>query len=148
MTEHRPSYLASSQDADQLHLAQQGRRPIIVPEFPPSVPDILLLLPMLESSYTYEQDPVCLHLIHLPNGDRGLCNAKSTRMCPCCGFAMCRGHESERLIDLPDEQGIWSDHYRLLCEVCAALTHEQIYAYHAFRTSINQQPGTRRNKTS
>jgi hypothetical protein len=148
MTEHRSPYHASSHDPEQLHLATR-RTVTIVPEFPPSAPDILLLLPMLESPYTYEQDPVCLHLIHLPDGDRGLCNTKSEQTCPCCGFAMCQAHTSKRHVLMPDDASAWTDgDLPPLCQTCASLTHDQIYAYHAFRTSINQQSGTRRNKTS
>jgi hypothetical protein len=138
MTEHRSPYQASSQDADQLHLAQQGRRPIIIPEFPPTKPDILLLIPILHSPESPDQDPVCLHLIHLPDGKLSLCNGKRTHTCPCCGMALCREHESNSFITLPSSDGTWSDHYALLCQTCAALSREQIYTFYAFRSAINQ----------
>ena len=100
--------------------------------------DLLLLLPILESPYSLEQDPVCLHLVNLPDGHLGLCNGKTEgETCPCCGLAICREHTSERSLLLADRDDIWSDDAALLCTVCATLSNQQIYAYHAFRLSIN-----------
>jgi hypothetical protein len=110
-----------------------------VPDFPPTKPDILLLLPLLESAECPDYDPVCLHLVHLDNGNLGLCNTKSSLRCPCCGFGMCEAHTSTRRILIPSETFAWTDEeLPLLCETCAALSPGQIYTFYAFRMAINQ----------
>lgn len=101
--------------------------------------DLLLLLPILESPHSSTEVTPCLHLVHLSDGLFGLCNGKRDATCSCCGFSMCCEHTSTVLISLPDADGVWSDEASLLCTTCADLAREQIYAYHAFRISINQR---------
>jgi hypothetical protein len=139
MTERRPAYDAHSGTTDPLSerretlLACEGRSTSL-----PCKPDTLFLLPILESPYSDEENSVCLHLVHLPNGKLGLCNASTSQTCVCCGLAMCEQHQSSRSLTLPDRFGVWQKpHQAPLCETCAALSIEQIYALHDFCIAIN-----------
>ena len=102
--------------------------------------DTILLLPILYSPASDAQPARCLHLIHLPCGAFGLCNTLTECRCPCCGTAMCYEHESERAIALPDKTGDWQEQNRaFLCETCATLPMQIIFALYDFRLSINAQ---------
>jgi len=101
--------------------------------------DIILLLPILDVPRHDEQPSPCLHLVHLPDGNLGLCNVKTEHTCPCCGNSACNKHLSEHTVLFPDEMNVWSEEYTApLCETCALLPKETIYALHAFRLSINE----------
>jgi hypothetical protein len=135
MTERRSPYQPVSHDAHQQTLPPK-QRVTVVPDFPPSKPDILLLIPVLESPYSTEHDPVCLHLVHLPNGDLGLCNTKSTYICPCCMHQVCKLHQSKEYALFPDSL---ADRQALLCKTCAALSQPMRYAFHNVVMHINGQ---------
>ena len=138
MTEHRPTYHASNGTTETYRSTVSTLEQHYIDES--TSRDIVLLLPILRSPASDDQPARCLHLIHLPCGTVGLCNTLTECRCPCCGAAMCYEHESERAIALPDKTGDWQEQNRaFLCETCATLPMQIIFALYDFRLSINAQ---------
>jgi hypothetical protein len=138
MTERKPAYSAHSGTTDP-HQANYDTALAIEGHYTtlPSKPDILLLIPVLESPYSTQHDPVCLHLVHLDNGDLGLCNTRSTERCPCCMHAVCKLHQSREHALFPDTP---EDREARLCETCAALDHATCSYFHTVVVTINASP--------
>jgi hypothetical protein len=134
MTERRPAYCAHSGTTDphstnhDTALAIEGHFTVV-----PSKPDILLLIPVLQSAETPDNNPVCLHLIHLDNGGLGLCSSPSLERCPCCMHPVCEVHCSKTVMRSPS-----TDCSALLCQTCEALAGSTRWALHCFVTGMNE----------
>jgi len=117
MTEHRSAYQAVSG---------------MIEEAPP---DTLLLIPILQSGRASGDEPVCLHLVHLENGNLALCSARTDQRCPCCRLPMCQEHRSSLQVLFPDND--WTNEDPL-CETCAALPRQIRWNLHTFVTQTNE----------
>ena len=139
MTEHRPGYNASSDDPHQQRVEIPSTT-TVVPEYPshayPSKPDILLLVPILESPYS-PGNAVCLCLVHLGNEQLGLCSRPSDVHCPCCLHPVCETHRTGVHTYFSDTP---QDAPTRLCETCAGMTSQTRCAFHAFVVRLNDSP--------
>jgi hypothetical protein len=102
--------------------------------------DSILLLPILVSEHD-DAPPTCLHLVHLPDGRLSFCNAETTQACFGCSCPVCEAHQAPNLVAIPDKYGVFAKaHMAPLCETCAALPRDTVYALHDFRIALNEQP--------
>ncbi len=99
--------------------------------------DIILLMPIMQ--LPQKSGNTCLCLVHLDNTCLGVCNAPTEERCPGCGCFVCEDHQSPFGMPLTNEAG--EEHPVLLCDVCAFLPIQKVYALRAFRLSINSSEG-------
>ncbi len=137
MTEQRSTYGAISSEALPPP-AHKSSALASLARLIPSKPDIILLLPILESLSGRESPASCLQLVHLANGDLGLCNHKTEAACACCTASVCLSHSCPTRAAFPNASGTWpEEHEVLLCETCASVSRATRSAIHAFCCAIN-----------
>ncbi len=136
MTEERSAYRTTSSRAIPPHTVASSLTQYYADGTTAS--DTLLLLPILQSPLHDGATADCLHLVHQDNGKLGFCNIETTHTCPCCGFPVCKEHSSTRIISVPECMDTLTQEYRVpLCQTCACLSREQIFAFHALRLLVN-----------
>ena len=141
MTEHKPFYHAHSSITD-LHTSSEHVSTTIDPLTCHLVDgtisrDRILLLPILQAgTHDDETQITCMHIIHLPDSDLGFCNTEVAGTCYGCSRPICEAHTSLHSVWLPNLQiGV---HRAPLCEMCAALPREAMYALRTFCRLMNQ----------
>jgi hypothetical protein len=142
MTEHRLPYRAKSWNKQQLYLASSRKtsRASSLQQDKASgstSQEIIFFIPILQ--LPQKSGNTCLCHIHLDDGNPGVCNTPTEQQCPSCGCFVCEDHQSPDRMLLTSDTG---EEYSLpLCDTCAHLPIQTVYALRAFRQTINEREG-------